>query len=91
MIANNTSYYVDEEHQRTVSRQRQRSLDNAWIGQRIDDRSTWSEWRAQGCSAERIERRAGWLRLSRAASPPSTPAPATSSMSGFFDYTGLLG
>lgn len=37
MIANNTSYYVDEEHQRVVSRQRNRSLDNAWIGQRIDD------------------------------------------------------
>ena len=37
MIANNASYYVDEEHQRTVSRQRKRNLDNAWIGQRIDD------------------------------------------------------
>jgi thiamine pyrophosphate-dependent acetolactate synthase large subunit-like protein len=36
IIANNQSYYVDEEHQRTVSRQRGRSLENAWIGQRIE-------------------------------------------------------
>ncbi len=37
IIANNQSYYVDEEHQRTVSRQRGRSLENAWIGQRIEN------------------------------------------------------
>jgi len=37
IIANNQSYYVDEEHQRTVSRQRGRPLDNAWVGQRIED------------------------------------------------------
>ncbi len=60
MIANNASYYVDEEHQRTVSRQRKRSLDNAWIGQRIDDPPVdlCAMARAQGCSAERIECRA---------------------------------
>ena len=60
MIANNASYYVDEEHQRTVSRQRKRSLDNAWIGQRIDDPpiDLCAMARSQGCSAERIERRA---------------------------------
>ena len=60
MIANNRSYYVDEEHQRAVSRQRERSLDNAWIGQRIEDPAIdlVGMARSQGCSAERIERRA---------------------------------
>ena len=59
MIANNASYYVDEEHQRTVSRQRKRSLDNAWIGQRLDDPSIdlCAMARSQGCSAVRVERR----------------------------------
>jgi thiamine pyrophosphate-dependent acetolactate synthase large subunit-like protein len=37
IVANNISYYVDEVHQRTVSRQRRRSVDRAWVGQRIDD------------------------------------------------------
>ena len=60
VIANNNSYFVDEEHQRTVSRQRGRSLDNAWIGQRIEDPTIdlAALARAQGCSAERVERRA---------------------------------
>src|SRR5262249_16380865 len=59
MIANKNSYCVDEEHQRTVSRQRERSLDNAWVGQRIDDPEVdlVAMARAQGCSAERVERR----------------------------------
>jgi len=59
MIANNGSYYVDEEHQRTVSRQRNRNLDNAWIGQRIDDPAIdlCAMANAQGCSAERVESR----------------------------------
>lgn len=59
MVANNSSYFVDEEHQRTVSRQRKRSLDNAWIGQRIEDPEIdlTAMARAQGCSAERVLRR----------------------------------
>jgi thiamine pyrophosphate-dependent acetolactate synthase large subunit-like protein len=59
MVANNSSYFVDEEHQRTVSRQRRRSLDNAWIGQRIDDPEIdlTAMARAQGCTAERVVRR----------------------------------
>jgi thiamine pyrophosphate-dependent acetolactate synthase large subunit-like protein len=59
MIANNTSYFVDEEHQRTVSRQRNRSIDNAWIGQRLEDPAIdlGAMARAQGCTAERVERR----------------------------------
>ncbi len=59
MVANNSSYFVDEEHQRTVSRQRKRSLDNAWIGQRLEDPMIDLEAmaRAQGCTAERVERR----------------------------------
>jgi len=59
IVANNNSYFVDEEHQRTVSRQRKRSLDNAWVGQRIDDPlpDLAAMARAQGCTAERVERR----------------------------------
>jgi thiamine pyrophosphate-dependent acetolactate synthase large subunit-like protein len=59
MIANNSAYFVDEEHQRTVSRQRKRSLDNAWVGQRIEDPpiDLVAMARAQGCTAERVERR----------------------------------
>jgi len=59
MIANNSAYFVDEEHQRTVSRQRKRSVDNAWIGQRIEDPpiDLVAMARAQGCTAERVERR----------------------------------
>src|SRR5206468_1310114 len=59
LIANNTSYFVDEEHQRNVSRQRKRSVDQAWIGQRIEDPMVdlVAMARAQGCSAERVERR----------------------------------
>jgi benzoylformate decarboxylase len=60
IISNNASYFVDEEHQRSVSRQRNRSIDNAWVGQRIDDPlvDLCAMARAQGCSAERVERRA---------------------------------
>jgi thiamine pyrophosphate-dependent acetolactate synthase large subunit-like protein len=59
MVANNSSYFVDEEHQRTVSRQRKRSLDNAWVGQRLEDPTIDlpAMARAQGCTAERVERR----------------------------------
>jgi thiamine pyrophosphate-dependent acetolactate synthase large subunit-like protein len=61
IIANNSSYFVDEEHQRTVSRQRKRSLDNAWVGQRLEDPmiDLAAMAMAQGCTAERIERRSG--------------------------------
>ncbi|MCL4764984.1 MAG: thiamine pyrophosphate-binding protein [Hyphomicrobiaceae bacterium] len=37
IVANNAAYHVDEVHQRTVSRQRNRPVDKAWVGQRIDD------------------------------------------------------
>ena len=59
LIANNNAYFVDEEHQRTVSRQRRRSLDNAWIGQRLDDPpiDLPAMARAQGLTAARVERR----------------------------------
>ena len=59
IVSNNASYFVDEEHQRSVSRQRKRSIENAWIGQRIDDPlvDLCAMARAQGCSAERVERR----------------------------------
>lgn len=62
MIANNQSYYVDEEHQRVVSRQRNRSLDNAWIGQRIESPAVdlcamarAQGWEVQGPVARRSE------------------------------------
>ena len=59
IVANNSSYFVDEEHQRTVSRQRKRSLDNAWVGQRLEDPmiDLTAMAMAQGCTAERVERR----------------------------------
>lgn len=62
MIANNQSYYVDEEHQRVVSRQRNRTLDNAWIGQRISDpevdlaaMARAQGWRTEGPVSRRAE------------------------------------
>ena len=35
VIANNQSYYNDEEHQERVARVRSRPLENRWIGQRM--------------------------------------------------------
>jgi thiamine pyrophosphate-dependent acetolactate synthase large subunit-like protein len=37
IVANNRSYFTDEIQQETVARQRQRAVENRWIGQRIDD------------------------------------------------------
>jgi len=37
VVANNRSYYNDEEHQERVARVRNRPPENRWIGQRIDD------------------------------------------------------
>ncbi|MFI5266502.1 MAG: thiamine pyrophosphate-binding protein [Chloroflexota bacterium] len=37
VVANNRSYYNDEEHQDRVARVRNRPPENRWIGQRIDD------------------------------------------------------
>jgi benzoylformate decarboxylase len=37
VIANNTGYYIDEQHQVTTSLARQRTTDTASIGQRISD------------------------------------------------------
>jgi thiamine pyrophosphate-dependent acetolactate synthase large subunit-like protein len=36
ILANNRSYFTDEIQQETVARQRQRPVENRWIGQRID-------------------------------------------------------
>jgi len=36
-VANNRSYYNDEEHQERVARVRSRPAENRWIGQRIDE------------------------------------------------------
>jgi len=37
IIANNASFYNDEVHQERVARERSRSVENKWIGIRIDD------------------------------------------------------
>ena len=37
LIINNKSYYVDEVHQRMVSQMRGRPIENAWVGQQIDN------------------------------------------------------
>ena len=37
VIANNRSYYNDEEHQERVAKRRERPIENRWIGQRMDD------------------------------------------------------
>jgi thiamine pyrophosphate-dependent acetolactate synthase large subunit-like protein len=37
VVANNRSYFNDEEHQERVARARGRPAQNRWIGQRMDD------------------------------------------------------
>jgi thiamine pyrophosphate-dependent acetolactate synthase large subunit-like protein len=37
VIANNRSYFNDEEHQEHVARVRARPVENRWVGQRLDD------------------------------------------------------
>lgn len=37
MINNNRSYYNDELHQETVAKRRGREVDNAWVGQRLEN------------------------------------------------------
>ena len=37
VVANNRSYFNDEEHQERMARVRKRPVENRWIGQRIDD------------------------------------------------------
>lgn len=37
VVANNRSYFTDEVQQETVARERNRPIENRWIGQRIDD------------------------------------------------------
>lgn len=39
MINNNRAYYNDELHQVTVAKRRGREVDNAWVGQRLEDPS----------------------------------------------------
>jgi thiamine pyrophosphate-dependent acetolactate synthase large subunit-like protein len=94
MIANNASYFVDEEHQRTVSRQRNRSLENAWIGQRIEDPTIdlSAIARAQGCTAERVERRADLLpAIQRGIAAVDAGQCHVIDVKILPDYTGLLG
>jgi thiamine pyrophosphate-dependent acetolactate synthase large subunit-like protein len=94
MIANNTSYFVDEEHQRTVSRQRGRKLENAWIGQRLEDPAIDlpAMARAQGCSAERVERRSELTAaIERGIAAVDAGACHVIDVKIMPDYTGLLG
>jgi thiamine pyrophosphate-dependent acetolactate synthase large subunit-like protein len=94
IVANNTCYFVDEEHQRTVSRQRQRSVDNAWIGQRIDDPAIDlpAMARAQGCTAERVERRPALTgAIERGIAAVDAGACHVIDVRIVPDYTGLLG
>ena len=94
MISNNNSYFVDEEHQRTVSRQRQRSVENAWMGQRIDDPSIdlCAMAHAQGCSAERVERRSDLpSAIERGIAAVDAGAIHVIDVRIVPDYTGLLG
>src|SRR5207244_6729014 len=37
LVANNRSFYNDELHQERVAKERNRPVENKWIGQRIDD------------------------------------------------------
>ena len=94
MIANNTSYFVDEEHQRTVSRQRGRKLENAWVGQRLEDPAIdlVAMARAQGCSAERVEQRSELTAaIGRGIAAVDAGACHVIDVKILPDYTGLLG
>ena len=94
MIANNTSYFVDEEHQRTVSRQRGRKLENAWIGQRLEDPpiDLPAMARAQGCSVERVARRSDLTdAIERGIAAVDAGACHVIDVKILPDYTGLLG
>jgi len=94
MVANNSAYFVDEEHQRTVSRQRKRSLDNAWIGQRIEDPEIdlTAMARAQGCSAERVVRRSDLAAaIERGIAAVDAGKCHVIDVRILPDYTGLLG
>ena len=94
LIANNNAYFVDEEHQRTVSRQRRRSLDNAWIGQRLDDPSIDlpAMARAQGLTAERVERRSDLVAaIERGIAAVDAGNAHVLDVRIVPDYTGLLG
>lgn len=94
MIANNTSYFVDEEHQRTVSRQRHRSLENAWIGQRIEEPciDLAAMAGAQGCTAERVERRSDLTAaIRRGIAAVDAGRCHVIDVKILPDYTGLLG
>ena len=94
IVANNRSYHVDEEHQRTVSRQRNRSVDNAWIGQRIDDPEVniAAMAQAQGCRGERVERRSDLsTAIARGISATKAGACYVIDVKILPDYQGLLG
>jgi thiamine pyrophosphate-dependent acetolactate synthase large subunit-like protein len=94
IVANNSSYFVDEEHQRTVSRQRKRSLDNAWIGQRLEDPmiDLAAMARAQGCTADRVERRSELTQaMERGIAAVDAGKCHVIDVRILPDYTGLLG
>jgi thiamine pyrophosphate-dependent acetolactate synthase large subunit-like protein len=60
IVANNSSYHIDESHQERVARHRGRPVENKWIGQRIDDPPIDISMlsRSQGAQAMRAETRA---------------------------------
>jgi thiamine pyrophosphate-dependent acetolactate synthase large subunit-like protein len=94
MIANNSSYFVDEEHQRTVSRQRKRSIAKAWIGQRLEDPvvDLGGMARSQGCTAERVERRSELgAAIQRGIAAVDSGKCHVIDIRILPDYTGLLG
>lgn len=57
IVANNSSYLIDESHQERMAHQRGRPVENKWIGQRIDDPPVdmCMLARAQGVHALRAE------------------------------------
>jgi hypothetical protein len=65
IVSNNHSHLNDELIQRRVAKQRGRTEENSWIGQRIDDPRVSITKIAQGYGAETIGRSRSWATSSR--------------------------